>query len=269
MNGGAGSLKTGAPSCCDRNGMAELVGDWQALALIFAGALAGGFVNGLTGFGTALTGLPVWLQAVEPLIAAQLASACSVLGHISTFPAVWNAVDWRRLAPMLAAGLVGVPIGVLALPYVSLSAFKLAVGFLLAAYCAYMLLAAGRIRMAAGGRGAEAAVGFAGGILGGLAALSGVLPTVWASLKGWPKDQRRVFFQAFNFTVLTAMLVASAASGLVGLGSLIALGVAAPGTLIGAWLGLRLYRRLDDWRFDRLVLSVLLLSGLVLVWSSL
>jgi hypothetical protein len=123
--------------------------------------------------------------------------------------------------------------------------------------------------MAAGGRGAEAAVGFAGGILGGLAALSGVLPTVWASLKGWPKDQRRVFFQAFNFTVLTAMLVASAASGLVGLASLVAVAVAAPGTLIGAWLGVRLYRRLDDWRFDRLVLSVLLLSGLVLVWSSL
>jgi hypothetical protein len=96
-----------------------------------------------------------------------------------------------------------------------------------------------------------------------------VLPTVWASLKGWPKDQRRVFFQAFNFTVLTAMLVASAASGLVGLASLVAVAVAAPGTLIGAWLGVRLYRRLDDWRFDRLVLSVLLLSGLVLVWSSL
>jgi uncharacterized membrane protein YfcA len=58
-------------------------------------------------------------------------------------------------------------------------------------------------------------------------------------------------------------------SGLVGLGSLVALVVAAPGALIGAWLGLRVYRQLDDWRFDRLVLSVLLASGLVLVWSSL
>ncbi len=57
------------------------LGDLQALAFILAGALAGGFVNGLTGFGTALTGLPLWLQAVEPPLAAQLASACSVLGH--------------------------------------------------------------------------------------------------------------------------------------------------------------------------------------------
>ena len=43
------------------------VGDWATLALILAGALTGGLVNGLTGFGTALTGLPLWLQAVEPL----------------------------------------------------------------------------------------------------------------------------------------------------------------------------------------------------------
>jgi uncharacterized membrane protein YfcA len=65
------------------------------------------------------------------------------------------------------------------------------------------------------------------------------------------------------------MLATSVASGLVGLNTVIALGVAAPGTLIGAWLGLRLYRRLDDRRFDRVVLVVLLVAGLVLVWSSL
>jgi hypothetical protein len=250
--------------------MVGQMGDWQVLLLIFGGALAGGFVNGLTGFGTALTGLPIWLQAVEPLIAAQLASACSVLGHVSTFPAIWAAVDWRRLAPAVAAGLVGVPIGTLVLPLISLSAFKLGVGAVLAGYCAFMLLAAGRVKIAdLRGRGIEVAVGFAGGVLGGLAALSGVLPTVWASLQGWSKDQRRTFFQAFNFTVLTAMLVTSVASGLVGLDSVIALCVAAPGTLIGAWLGLRVYQNLDDVRFDRIVLVALMLSGFALIWSSL
>jgi uncharacterized protein len=249
----------------------EFTGGWPSLALIFVGALAGGTVNGLTGLGTALTALPVWLQAVEPIVAAQLGSACSVLGHLRTFPTIWNAMDWRRLAPMLAAGLVGVPIGTLILPHVSLGVFKLGVGLVLAAHCSFMLLAAGRVRIAAGARGdrwGELAVGFGGGLLGGLAALSGVLPTVWASLKDWRKDERRIFFQAFNFTVLTAVLVVSSVSGLVGPRSVVAFAVAAPGTLIGASLGLRIYRRLDDLRFDRVVLVVLLLSGLALVWSS-
>jgi hypothetical protein len=245
------------------------VGDGQVLLLILAGALAGGLVNGLTGFGTALTGLPLWLQAVEPLIAAQLACACSVLSHISTFSTIWSSVAWRRHSPMLLAGVAGVPIGTVALPLISLGWFKLAVGLLLAAYCAFMLLAAGRMSLASGGRGAETVVGLAGGVLGGLAGLSGVLPTVWASLKAWPKDQRRAFFQAFNFTVLAVMLAVSAVSGLVGPRSIVAILVATPGTLLGAWLGLQLYKRLDDLRFDRIVLVVLLVSGLALVWSSL
>jgi uncharacterized protein len=133
-----------------------------------------------------------------------------------------------------------------------------------------MLLAAGRIRIAAGeGLWAQTAIGFCGGVLGGLAGLSGVLPTIWASLTDWRKDQRRVFFQAFNFTVLTAMLVTSAAAGLVGVRALAAIAVAAPATFIGASLGLHLYKRLDDARFGSVVLVVLLLSGLALVWSSL
>ena len=87
--------------------MGSLCGEWSALAFILAGALVGGFVNGLTGFGTGLTALPLWLQAVEPLVAAQLVSAASVVGHVATLPAIWRAIDWRRLAPMLVAGLLG------------------------------------------------------------------------------------------------------------------------------------------------------------------
>jgi len=245
----------------------ELFGaDWSTLALLLAGALAGGFVNGLTGFGTGLTALPLWLQAVEPVVAAQLVSAASVAGQVSTLPAIWQAIDWRRLTPMLLAGLIGVPIGTWLLPSISLAAFKLTIGLVLIGYCSFMLLAAGRIRLGVGGPGAEAAVGLAGGVLGGIAGLSGPAPTVWATLKGWPKEQRRVVFQAFNLTILSAMLVASLLQGLIGMRLLAALAVTLPGTLIGARAGSLVYRRLDDRRFDRLVLLLLLLSGIGLVW---
>lgn len=249
--------------------MTSLLGDWSTVALVLAGALVGGFVNGLTGFGTALSGLPLWLQALEPRVAAQLASACSVVGHLSTIREVWREADWRRMAPMLVAGLVGVPIGTALLPLVSLATFKLAVGIVLVAYCSFMLLAAGRVRVRSGGQGAEAVIGFAAGILGGLAALSGVLPTVWASLKGWPKAERRAFFQIFNFTVLTAMLVASLIQGMFESRSAAALALAIPGTLAGNWAGVVVYRRLDDVRFAQIVLAVLLLSGIGLIWSGL
>jgi uncharacterized membrane protein YfcA len=242
-------------------------GDWGAMAFVLAGAFTGGFVNGLTGFGTALTGLPFWLQAVDPIVAAQLASAGAVVGHITTLPAIWRAMDGRRLAPMLIAGLIGVPIGTWLLPSVGLHAFKLTVGIVLVVYCSVMLFAAGRIRVEVGGPKIEATVGLFGGILGGMAGLSGALPTVWATLKGWSKTERRAIFQAFNMTILTAMLVASLVQGLIGQRFLVALTVALPGTLVGSWLGARIYCRLDDHRYDRIVLVLLLISGLALVLS--
>ena len=237
------------------------------MAFVLAGAFIGGFVNGLTGFGTGLTALPFWLQAVEPLVAAQLVSAASIIGHITTLPIVSCAIDWRRLAPMLIAGLIGVPIGTWLLPWISVATFKLAVGVLLIAYSTLMLVAAGRLRVAGGERGAEAAIGLTGGVLGGVAGLSGAAPTVWAALKGWPKEQRRVVLQVFNTIILLAMLAASLVQGLIGRPFLATLIVAVPGTLVGSYAGSVLYRRMDDRRFDRIVLTLLLVSGLGLVWS--
>jgi uncharacterized membrane protein YfcA len=40
---------------------------------------------------------------------------------------------------------------------------------------------------------------------------------------------------------------------------------ALPGTLIGAWIGRRLYARLDTTRFNQLVLGVLLLAGVAMI----
>jgi uncharacterized protein len=124
------------------------------------------------------------------------------------------------------------------------------------------------VRLPPGGRAAEGAVGVASGVLGGMAGLSGALPTVWAALQGWPKEERRIAFQAFNTTILSAMLAATAAQGLIGTRLLLALALSMPATVIGGRLGAWLYHRLDDRRFDRVVLALLLLSGLVLVWSN-
>ena len=94
--------------------------------------------------------------------------------------------------------------------------FKLSVGVLLLVFPTALYFnpqADGRSASAAGS--ADAMVGFAGGILGGLAGLSGPLPTLWASVRGWSKDQRRGIFQTFNWTVLSASLCLQAGTGFV------------------------------------------------------
>lgn len=194
----------------------------------------------------------------------------ALLDAAAPAPTIWHAIDRTRLWPMVVPGLLGVPLGTRLLAYVNPDAFRLGMGLLLLAYSGFMLLGRIRTRITWGGRAADGAIGFAGGgILGGLAGLSGPLPTIWATLRGWGKDERRAVFQAYNLSVLVVTVMLHAASGLltaeVGRLAIIAL----PGTFAGAWLGAHAYRRLSDKRFHEVVLSLLGISGLTLVWASL
>ena len=111
-------------------------------------------------------------------------------------------------------------------------------------------------------------IGAGGGILGGLAGLSGALPTIWASLRGWGRDTKRGVFQSFNLSILLLALVSQAIGGFIGAEVGKFLLIALPGTLLGAWLGRKTYNRLGDNRFNQVVLVLLLLSGISMIVTS-
>jgi uncharacterized membrane protein YfcA len=242
------------------------------IAWIVAGSGIGGFVSGLTGFGTTLTAMPFFLMVLQPANAAMLGASLGMANQIQTLPGIWSSINWSRVLPMIGGGLLGLPIGAMILPRISLGAFKLFVGLVLIGYCSFMLAGMLRggagLRLRWGGRPADIAVGVGGGLLTGIAALSGPLPIIWASLQDWSKNERRGVFQAYNSAMLTAMLATSAATGLMSWTYGTALLWALPGTVLGAYLGTRVYRRLDDRRFDRLVMLLLLIAGIFLVASS-
>jgi uncharacterized membrane protein YfcA len=238
-----------------------------AYLLLLAGALAGGFVSGLAGFGTALMALGIWLYVLPPAVAVPLVLICSVIAQTSTFPSIWRSIDFRLVWPFLIGGLAGVPLGTMLIAHADPNVFKLSVGILLLVFPAALYFQRSPMAFSFGGRIADAAVGFAGGILGGLAGLSGPLPILWASVRGWSKEQRRGIFQTFNWTVLAAALCLQAATGFVGREVIWLALLAFPGTLAGAWLGTRTYHALSDRNFRDVVLGLLFLSGIGLVWS--
>ncbi len=237
----------------------------EQIATVTLGALAGGFVSGLAGFGTGLTAMGIWLHAVPPQVAASLVVVCSVVSQLQTIGGVWHAIAPRRVLPFILPGLAGVPLGTLLLGHVDASGFRLFMGLLLLGFSLFLLVAGPRLRLSWGGRPLDAGVGLASGVLGGLAGLSGVLLTVLAALRGWGKDERRGLFQAFNLSILTASLAAHAAAGRLDAALGVALLAALPGTLAGAWLGARVYRRLSDRRFNDAILVLLALSGATLI----
>ena len=88
---------------------------------------------------------------------------------------------------------------------------------------------------------------------------------MWCHLRGWPKDAQRSIYQpvilaAFIMTVIsltvagqiTAPLLTVYAYGLVPLAA-------------GLWIGLHLYGRLNEATFRKIILILLLFSGVALI----
>ena len=239
------------------------------VALVVAGALAAGFVNGLSGTGYALVALGFWLHAMSPVTAAPLVAFCAVSGHLQSLPRIWKGVIWSRLWPFMVGGLIGVPIGTALLGFVQVKPLKVGVGLLLLLYCSWMGLVRRPPMVTGGGRVADGAAGVGGGILGGMASLSGPIPVIWVQLRGWNMLAQRGVSQPFNMSVLTLSLISAAVVGYLDRTFFIWAAISLPVTLIGAHIGLRLYGRINDAQFRRLVIVLLGLSGLTLIGSSL
>jgi uncharacterized membrane protein YfcA len=239
------------------------------IAIVVAGALAAGFVNGLSGTGYALVALGFWLQAMSPLTAAPLTALCSVAGHIQSLPRIWSGIRWPRLWPFLLAGAIGVPIGTMLLEDVRPQPLKVGVGVLLIVYSAWMAFVRRPPIVTGGGRVADAAVGLVGGVLGGMASLSGPAPTIWAQLRGYGKNEQRGVNQPFNMSVLFLALISAGIAGFLDRTFFIWAAICVPTTLIGARIGLALYGRIDDVQFRRILLALLAFSGMTLIVSSL
>ncbi|UYN97535.1 MAG: sulfite exporter TauE/SafE family protein [Enhydrobacter sp.] len=239
------------------------------IAIVVAGAAVAGFVNGLTGTAYALAALGFWLHAMPPTMAAPLVALGAVGGHVQALPSIWRGVRWPRLWPFLACGLVGVPLGTTLLTRVQPDPLKLGVGILLVAYVSWTFFVRHPPTVTWGGRIADGAAGFVGGVLGGMASLSGPVPVTWVQLRNWPRDEQRGVNQPFNMTILFLALVSAALSGLLDRTWLLWAAIALPISLVGTRIGLKLYGRVNDEQFRRIVLAMLGLSGIILVATSL
>ena len=236
----------------------------QTLGVVWLGAFLGAVAAGGAGVAFALTASAVWLHALEPVHTTMLVVACGTLLHVTLVWPVRRSIEPARLLPFAVGGLIGIPIGVALLTHVDTRGLKGALGLFLVVYGTYALLAPRLPEIRGGGRAADAAVGFVGGILGGLGGYSGVLPTIWTQLRGWRKDVARGVFQPFILLahVVTLVLVGIAAMDTGG--ALMTL-AALPALYAGAWIGWRIYGRLDDRRFRQVLAALLVASGLTLV----
>ena len=241
--------------------------DSQTL-VITAGAIAAGFVQGLSGVGFGLVAMSFWAWTIDPRLAAAMAVFGALTGQIIAAITVRRGFDLKLLAPFVVGGLIGLPLGLYLLPRLDVLVFKAFLGALLALWCPVMLFSPRLPRITRGGRIADALIGAGGGVMGGLGGFTGVLPTLWCTLRGMDKDTQRAIVQNFNLSILLVTFASYIATGVISSATLPFFAIVAPAMLIPSLLGARLYIGISESTFRKIVLSLLTGTGIALLVSS-
>jgi uncharacterized protein len=108
-----------------------------------------------------------------------------------------------------------------------------------------------------------------GWFLGDFVGPSGPLPLIWLQLRGGARDGQRATYQPFNLIVLVLASFGMAISGKFTPGVLGVAVICLPTTLIGAWIGAKVYVGESPQTFQRVVLYLLLFSGGILIAQAL
>jgi uncharacterized membrane protein YfcA len=239
--------------------------DVGSFLLLSAAVFSGAFVSGLAGFAFSAVAGGILLHVLEPKEAIPLMMACSVGVQATNLWALRRNIEWKQSLMLVLGGLLGVPIAVWLLQHADTRIFREGFGVMVALYAAYMLFRPGLTYLQQMKQSRNALVGFGGGLIGGLTAMPGAIPTIWCDIHGLPKHQQRglvqPFIAAMQIFALALLLIQRDLSSSV----FINLVLSIPALLAGSVLGMLAFRYVKEQTFRRIILGVLLVSGLLLL----
>jgi uncharacterized membrane protein YfcA len=215
--------------------------DGPFLVLFCFAAFAGGFVSGFSGFAMGLVVSGVWLHIITPVQTAALIAGYGLLTQ------GYGILKLRQ-----------------ALNYIDPVYLRLGVGVLLVLYAIYSL-ARPAFKPMTIGAASDIGIGIVNGLVGGLTGLGGVVSTISCQWRGWKRDAQRAVFQPVLFAAFVVISISMAVTGAFTTETLKLYGLGLPFLFVGLWSGFRLYGKIDDEMFRKVVLILILFAGLSLI----
>ncbi|MDD3813586.1 MAG: sulfite exporter TauE/SafE family protein [Desulfocapsaceae bacterium] len=230
------------------------------ISLIF---LLAGFVQGMTGFGSALVAMPLLSLCIDVKSAVPLCTLNSVV--ITTFLALKlkKHLDRKKIFPLCVAAIPGMFVGVTLLKEVSSENLSIGLGVLLVAYACYNLLI--KIKQRKLHPIWSYLAGFSSGAIGAAFSAGGPPTIIYATLNDWDKDEIKATLSGFFLFNSYLNATAHAVSGLTTVSVLSSFIYSAPFVLLGTFLGSFCYGRVDKSVYLRVIFAFLILMGTMMI----
>jgi uncharacterized membrane protein YfcA len=231
-----------------------------ALALGLAAAAAAGVVRGFSGFGSGLVLVPALTLLAGPAVAVPVAVLLDAIVAAQLVPGALAHVRWPTVLPLGLAAAATIPAGGLALAALDPDLVRRAISAVVLVVVA--VLASGWRYRREPSLPVVLGTGAASGLLTGLAGVGGppVILFYLSGREGAPGVRSGLICY---FAITQAVALASfAIYGLIDRRVLLGGLLLAPAFLAGAWIGTRLFGRVDAGLFRRVTLAFLAVVAL-------
>lgn len=221
------------------------------------------FTQSLVGFGTAMVGMPLLVGLIGISIASPLVAMLGLTVEVILVIRYRHKLDMRVVWKLIAAAVVGIPLGVSMLKRVPESAVLTLLGLVIVSYAIYGLLNLRLPRLE--GAGWPYLVGFVSGVLGGAYNTSGPPVVIYGNCRRWTPSEFLGNLQSFFLAVDLVVVVTHAASGNVTSEVLRTYLVALIPLALGLVAGSLLAGRVNQRVYGKLVLIMLVVLGVRLI----
>lgn len=236
------------------------------LILISLGWFAGGFINGVVGFGAAIIAMPLITPFIDFSIAVP---SCTLIVLTLNFQVGWTFrkyIEWEYVRGIFIGAIPGVVLSIFVLEYVSERYLKAGMGAFITCYAVWGLCM---------DRGGVQIIGKAWGYLAGMLSsalgmafgFNGPPLAAYIAYSGCPEKAVKGILGA-GFIITGVFIVgAKALDGQMTSTVLVTYAVATPAVIAGSKLGIWLSASFNEKSYRKILFLGLAVMGLSIIWS--
>lgn len=241
-----------------------LTPDLAAACLI---VILAGIARGFTGFAAGLVNVALLTLLYGPLEAIIMSALLAAVSSTMMLRGALEQVQWREAGPVSIAIAVGSPIGAALLLVADPTVVKPFIGAFVIASGLWLI--AGWRYPGPRNRTAALANGFACGVATGFTGCGGPISVFYFLASNDPTPVQRANIAVAVAILVAALLISLAVGGAVGWDSVVRALLLFPGTVLGTWIGMRLFVLAPQKVYQHVTQWVLVAIGLSVMVSSL
>ena len=218
-----------------------------------------GTVQGLAGFGFSQFALPLLVLIMPSQKFIPILLILSIFLNLFLVYELRKSVQLKRIWPLLLSGAFGIPFGTYLLMVADANIMKLLIGFVIIIFGLALLF---EIRKTiAREKLAMAPIGFLAGVLNGSLTISGPPLIIFFANQDMGKQEFRANLIAFFLLINVIALPIFLYAGLLTTEVITNSGLLLPGMVLGAFIGSRFSTKIDEKRFKKLTMVMIIIMG--------